>query len=85
MFAALEMEEQPPVAPAKPVKEFTKEDMFAEMKEVEQLLAEGMTWYSIFMRADEEERWRKEARFGKLDDWTDITKKKRVAPKKSHH
>lgn len=94
MFAALEMEEvveQPPiapvapVAPAKPVRVFTQEIMAAEMKRIEQLMAEGMSWYNIFMRANEEKRWREEARFGKLDDWTDITKRKRVAPKKSHH
>ena len=91
MFAALEMEEQPPIAPvdpvvpAKPVRVFTQEIMAAEMKRIEQLMAEGMSWYNIFIRASEEKRWREEARFGKLDDWTDITKRKRVAPKKSHH
>ena len=87
MFAALNEEEEeqvqaPQPEPAKPVKVFTLEDMANEYKEVERQMAAGMTWYDIFMREDEEKRWREEAKFGKSDDWTDITKKKmKVAPK----
>ena len=84
MFAALNDEEeeqvqalaeQPP-QPQKPVKVFTLEDMVNEQKEVERKMALGMSWYDIFMREDEEKRWREEAKFGKSDDWTDITNKK---------
>jgi hypothetical protein len=82
MFAALEDEEeiQQPVAvaaePPKPVKVFTLEDMVNEQNEVERKMALGMSWYDIFMREDEEKRWREEAKFGKSDDWTDINYKK---------
>lgn len=82
MFAALNEEEDeqvqapPPPQAQKTVKVFTLEDMVNEQKEVERKMALGMSWYDIFMREDEEKRWREEAKFGKSDDWTDITNKK---------
>lgn len=91
MFAALEYEEeeiQQPAAlvapePPKPVKPFTLEDMANEQKAIERQMALGMSWYDIFMREDEEKRWREEAKFGKSDDWTDINYKKvQQKPKK---
>lgn len=90
MFAALNDEEDeqiqaPQPQPQKPVKVFTVEDMANEMRDVERKMALGMSWYDIFMREDEEKRWREEAKFGKSDDWTDITNKKikvARAPKK---
>ena len=88
MFAALNDEEEeqvqapPPPQAQKPVKVFTVEDMANEMRDVERQMALGMSWYDIFMREDEEKRWREEAKFGKSDDWTDITNKKvKAAPK----
>lgn len=82
MFAAFEEDEeiQQPVAvaaePPQPVKVFTMEDMVNEYNEVERKMAAGLSWYDIFMREDEEKRWREEAKFGKPDDWTDINYKK---------
>jgi hypothetical protein len=94
MFAALNVEEdeqvhveqQPQqVEPQKPVKLFTVEDMANEQNTIEGLMRSGMSWYDIFMRDDEEKRWREEAKFGKSDDWTDITKKVKIvaAPKRA--
>lgn len=84
MFAALNEEEdeqiQVPlqvIEPQRPVKLFTVEDMANEQNEIERQMKSGMSWYDIFMRDDEEKRWREEAKLGKSDDWTDITKKVR--------
>ena len=88
MFAALDVEEeiqvtQPP-PPPQPIKMIPHPSgsgydlyaMYPDMKMIQDQMNSGMSWYDIFIRNDEEKRWNETDRFGKSDDWTDITKKK---------